>query len=326
MDPIEVTVAETEALNPLIRRFTLRRADGAALPGFTAGAHVRVRVTLPGGSTDWRHYSLVNLTADALATQAPQSYVIAVRREDEGRGGSRFMHQALAAGATLAIEPPKNDFPLAEHEGTAVLVAGGIGVTPLASMAAHCKAAGRPVRMVYAGRTRELLAFLPELQALLGDALTVHADAEAGGPLNVKALLDGCAPSDRLYVCGPKVLLDAVLADANARGWPRERVHFELFTEPVVEEGDRPFEVVLEQSGQSYTVPAGQTLLDCLIEHGCDPLFDCKRGECGVCAVPVLDGEIDHRDYVLTERERAAGNVIQICISRAKGPRLVLDL
>jgi len=121
-------------------------------------------------------------------------------------------------------------------------------------------------------------------------------------------------------------MLDAVLARTQARGWEHDRVHFELFTEPVAEEGDQAFEVELAQSGQRFTVPADQSILDCLIDHGCDPMFDCKRGECGVCTTPVLEGEIDHRDYVLTAREKAEGNVMQICISRAKGPRLVLDI
>jgi vanillate O-demethylase ferredoxin subunit len=252
--------------------------------------------------------------------------VIAVRKEAEGRGGSRFMHEQLQEGDTLAIEAPKNDFPLHTGPGGTVLVAGGIGVTPLATMAARRRAEGAAVRMHYAGRSCDLMAFLPELQTLLGDDLRVHADAEAGTPLDIDALLDSVPTGDRLYVCGPKVMLDAVLERTQARGWEHDRVHFELFTEPVAEEGDQPFEVELAQSGQCFTVPADQSILDCLIENGCDPMFDCKRGECGVCAVPVLEGEIDHRDYVLTAREKAEGNVMQICISRAKGARLVLDI
>jgi vanillate O-demethylase ferredoxin subunit len=117
-----------------------------------------------------------------------------------------------------------------------------------------------------------------------------------------------------------------VLAKTQARGWTHERVHFELFTTPVAEAGDRPFEVVLSQSGQSFAVPADQTLLDCLIAHGCDPMFDCKRGECGVCTATVLEGEVDHRDYFLSDAEKASGKVMQVCVSRARGPRLVLDM
>jgi ferredoxin-NADP reductase len=323
---LQLRVAEARALNPLIRMLRLRAEDGGALPGFAAGAHIRVQVSLPGGTTDWRHYSLINFATARNATNAPTEYVIAVRKEADGRGGSRFMHEQLKEGDTLAIEAPKNDFPLHTGPGGSVLVAGGIGVTPLATMAARRRAEEAPVRMHYAGRSRELMAFLPELQDLLGDDLRVHADAEAGAPLDVEALLDTVPAGDRLYVCGPKVMLDAVLARTQARGWEHDRVHFELFTEPVAEAGDQPFEVELAQSGRRFIVAADQSILDCLIDNGCDPMFDCKRGECGVCAVPVIEGEIDHRDYVLTAREKAEGNVMQICISRAKGARLVLDL
>ncbi|MGJ3703857.1 PDR/VanB family oxidoreductase [Variovorax sp. AFSI2.2] len=323
---LELRIAEVRELNPLIRMLRLRAEDGRALPGFAAGAHIRVKVSLPGGKADWRHYSLINFATERNATNAPAEYVIAVRKEAEGRGGSRFMHEQLKQGDTLIIESPKNDFPLHTGPGGSVLVAGGIGVTPLTSMAARRRAEGAPVRMHYAGRSRDLMAFLPELQALLGADLRVHADAEAGAPLDIDALLDDVPAGDRLYVCGPKVMLDAVLARTQARGWEHDRVHFELFTEPVAEEGDQPFEVELAQSGRRFTVPADQSILDCLIDNGCDPMFDCKRGECGVCATPVLEGEIDHRDYVLTAREKAEGNVMQICISRAKGARLVLDI
>jgi len=323
---LQLRVAEALSLNPLIKQFKLRAADGAVLPAFTAGAHIRIEVTLGDGKKDWRHYSLINFAAQTGATDAPTEYVIAVRKEDDGRGGSRFMHERLNEGDTVTIEVPKNDFPLHTGPGGTVLLAGGIGITPLASMATRRRAEGLPVRLHYAGRSRDLMAFLPELQTVLGDDLRVHADTEQGGPFDIGALLDGFPASDRLYVCGPKVMLDAVLAQTQARGWTHDRVHFELFTTPVVEEGDHPFEVELAQSGQRFTVPADQSILDCLIEHGCDPMFDCKRGECGVCATPVIDGEIDHRDYVLTAREKAEGNVMQICISRAKGQRLILDI
>ncbi|GAA4349985.1 PDR/VanB family oxidoreductase [Variovorax defluvii] len=323
---LQLRVAEARQLNPLIRQFRLRADDGRALPGFDAGAHIRIQVELPGGVQDWRNYSLINFATERNATVAPTEYVIAVRREDEGRGGSRFMHERLQPGDPVTIELPKNDFPLHTGPGGTVLLAGGIGITPLASMAARRRAEGERVRLHYAGRSRDLMAFLPELQSLLADDLRVHADAEAGGPLDIDAVLDAVPPGDRLYVCGPKVMLDAVLARTQARGWEHDRVHFELFTEAVVEEGDQPFEVELAQSGQRFTVPANQSILDCLIEHGCDPMFDCKRGECGVCTTAVLEGEIDHRDYVLSAREKAEGNVMQICISRAKGPRLVLDI
>ena len=323
MSTISMRVAQVETLNPLIRRFTLQPVQGGALPTFDAGAHVRVRI---GTADEWRHYSLIDFsTAADAGTAAPLAYAIAVRLEDAGRGGSRFMHN-LQAGDVITIEPPRNDFPLAAHGGCAVLVAGGIGVTPLASMAARCRAQGRPVRMVYAGRSSALMALLPELQTVLGDALRVHTDEEAGASLDVDALLDACAPEDRLYVCGPQPLLDAVLAAAHARAWPSERVHFELFTASVAQAGDHAFEVVLSQSGQQYTVPADQTILECLIDHGCDPLFDCKRGECGICAVSVTKGVPLHRDMFLSDEEKQSERYMCTCVSWGASAELTLDI
>ncbi len=324
--PLQLRVVQACTLNPLIRMLRLRADDGSDLPAYAAGAHVRVRVDLPDGVQDWRHYSLVNLVAQPGATDAPTEYLIAVRKEADGRGGSVFMHDSVAEGQLLNVEPPHNDFPLHGGAGRAVLLAGGIGVTPLVSMAAQRRALGLPVRLHYAGRSRDTMAFLPELQALLGEALQVHADAEHGAPLDITAVLDACQPSDQLYVCGPQAMLDAVLSQTRQLGWEAARVHFELFGAPLAEAGDQAFTVELAQSGQCWTVAADQTILECLIAHGCDPLFDCKRGECGVCSTVVIEGEVEHRDYFLSAAEKAQGHVMQICISRAKGARLVLDL
>ena len=164
------------------------------------------------------------------------------------------------------------------------------------------------------------------LEQRLGANITVHADDEQGGAfLDVDGLLGSVAAVDRVYLCGPKPMLDGALASAKARQWEAGRLHFELFTVAEPEAGDHAFEVELAQSGVTLTVPANQSILDCLIEHGYDPLYDCKRGECGVCTLPVLEGEIDHRDYVLTDSEKASGKMMQVCVSRAKGNKLVLD-
>lgn len=323
METIALVVTSVRSLNPWVRELVLRAADGATLPGFTAGAHIRVQVQAAGAS-DWRDYSLID-AKDGEST-APTSYRIAVRREDAGRGGSRYMHEQLKEGDVVQVQTPKNDFPLHDHAGAAVLLAGGIGVTPLVSMAARLRAQGRPLRMHCAVRDTDWLAYQDELSALLGNDLQVHSDQQAGGPLDVAAILGRCAADEQVYVCGPKPMLDAVLARADQLGWPPERVHFELFAPPVVEAGDHAFELELAQSGLRLQVPANRSILDVLIDAGCDPMFDCKRGECGVCAVSVIEGEIDHRDYVLTAGERDAGNVMQVCVSRAKGRRLVLDL
>ncbi|MGJ7498098.1 PDR/VanB family oxidoreductase [Variovorax sp. RT4R15] len=318
-------VATIDDLNPFIRRIVLRAPDGGLLPSFSAGAHIQVQVPLATGLSDWRHYSLISFDPSGSSTLAPCDYTIAVRREDAGRGGSKHMHR-LKAGDSVTVQAPKNDFPLRDHEAPAVLVAGGIGVTPLASMATELKRLNRVARMVYAGRTRALMAFIPELRMLLADSLELHVDEEANAPLDIAQLLDGCDAGEILYVCGPKIMLDAILSATQARAWPSDRIRFELFSAPEAQTGDRAIEVVLKQSGKTLTVPADHSILDCLLDNGCDVLADCKRGECGICATNVLEGEVDHRDYVLTEAEKASGKIMQICVSRAKGPRLVLDL
>ena len=322
---LTLCVSDAGMLTAEVRQLRLRPASaGQTLPGFTAGAHISLQVTLPDGKTDWREYSLVALSDDE--SKCPAEYRIAVRKENPGRGGSQFVHEQLKAGDILEVRAPRNQFPMESSNDRAVLIAGGIGVTPVASMAAHCRHIGRPVTMYYAGRSRASMAYVDELQALLGDDLHLHADDEAGKPLDLGALFSGLGASDHIYFCGPTPMIDAILAMAEKQGWPRNQVHFELFNAPAAEEGDHAFEVELAQSGKTLTVPADKSILEVLIDEGFDPLYDCKRGECGVCACDVLSGEIDHRDYILTAREKEAGNIMHTCVSRAKGNKLVLDM
>lgn len=325
VEALQLRVLEARLLCPQIRLLRLAAADGAPLPAFKPGAHIRVRVQADRGGP-WRHYSLVQLEPDAAALQAPQQYTIAVRLEADGRGGSRFMHERVQVGDTLAVLAPRNDFALIEDGSAAVLVAGGIGITPLATMASWCIAHARPVRMYYAGRSRAAMAFVEPLARLLGPRLTLHTDDTAGGPLDAAAIVARLQPSERLYVCGPRPMLDSFLAAAQRHGWPRERLHFELFSAPAVAPDAAEVEIELARTRRTLRVPADKSILDALLEAGCDLPFDCRRGECGVCRVDVLDGDIDHRDYVLTDAEHAAGNVMQVCVSRARSRRLVLDL
>ena len=322
---LSLRVARRSVLTPEIVMLELVPAEGGeSLPAFTPGAHIALQVTLPDGQTGWREYSLI--TFDPIQAAKPTSYVVAIRREQLGRGGSQYVHATIAEGDVLSVRSPRNQFELDNATHPVVLVAGGIGVTPLTGMAALCRRTGRPVRMVYAGRSRSTLAMVSELTEMLGNQLALHIDDEAGAPLNLPALFDSLGQEDHIYCCGPLPMIDAILAEAAQRGWPRSRVHFELFSAPAHEAGDNAFEVELAQSGQTLSVPPDKSILDVLIDAGHDPLYDCKRGECGVCAVDVLSGEIDHRDYILTDREKAAGNLMHICVSRCKSDRLVLDL
>ncbi len=325
MQSLKLIVREVHRESPLIQAFRLTREDGGALPAFGPGAHLKVSIP---GQREPRCYSLVQLTADASTFAAPTEYRLGVRLEDPSLGGSRHMHN-LKPGDALTVEGPRNDFPL--HESPAgdepvILIAGGIGITPIASMAAALQAAQRAFVLHYCGRGREHLAFLSELTTLAGDALVLHADDEPDTRFDLEALLAAASPHQHLYVCGPKGLIDATIAAARAGHWPDAHVHFELFSSAAPLAGDQPFELELRQSGQVFTVPADKTIVDVMEEAGCDPMYDCKRGECGVCQATVLEGEPDHRDYYLSETEKASGKIIQICISRAKSARLVLDL
>jgi vanillate O-demethylase ferredoxin subunit len=193
-------------------------------------------------------------------------------------------------------------------------------------MAAALTTDKRPYRLYYAGRSREQLAFVPALEALCGDKLVLHADDTAGHVFDIHGLMASLTNNEPAYCCGPRVMIDAAIAAAKDLGWQDGRLRFELFTAAAPVAGDASFEVVLKSTGESFLIPPDKTILDVLIEAGKDPLHDCKRGDCGICQVDVVEGVPDHRDYILTDAEKAEGKKMQICVSRSKSPRLVLDL
>ena len=320
MDQFDLTVTDIRAETSLIRAIRLARPHGEPLPSWEAGAHVKVR--LPDGGE--RSYSLINTSLDPAATTRPHAYRLGVRLERPSQGGSKFMH-ALKVGDVLAVATPRNNFPLEPASKPIVLLAGGIGVTPVLSMAATLTAGKHPYRFIYAGRSRDQFAFLAESEALCGEHLTVHTD-DTGGILNVKGLMTSLSGNEPLYVCGPKPMIDAAIQSARDLGWVDGRLRFEIFAAAAPHAGDQPFEVVLNNSGKTFLIPPDKTILSVLIEAGEDPMHDCQRGDCGICQVSVIEGTPDHRDYILTDTERADGKVMQICVSRSKSPRLVLDL
>jgi ferredoxin-NADP reductase len=320
MDQFDLTVADIHAETALIRAIKLARPHGEPLPSWEAGAHVKVR--LPDGGE--RSYSLINTSLDPAATTRPHAYRLGVRLEQPSQGGSQFMH-ALKVGDVLSVSAPRNNFPLEPTSKPVVLLAGGIGVTPVLSMAATLAASQRPYRFIYAGRSRDQLAFLGESEALNRDRLTIHTD-DVAGIFDVKGLMASLTGEEPLYLCGPKPMIDTAIKSAKELGWPDGRLRFEIFATVMPLEGDQPFEVVLNNSGKTFQIPPDKTILAVLLEAGEDPLHDCQRGDCGICQVSVIEGTPDHRDYILSDAEKAAGKVMQICISRSKTPRLVLDL
>ncbi|MDE4139123.1 MULTISPECIES: PDR/VanB family oxidoreductase [Rhodobacterales] len=314
MSKIDGVVLEVTPLTDRISSLIVAATDGRVLPEWEAGAHVEFDV--PGGT---RAYSLVAFDADMMS--APKEYRITVQREDEGQGGSKAMH-ALTVGDPVTFAAPKNDFPV-KLDAPAVLLAGGIGVTPMISMAAALQAAGQRFAFHYAGRTGAAMAYHERLADTLGEAFHLHCDDDTSA-LDLDALISGLGDA-HLYVCGPRGLLDAVRAKAEGAGIPADHVHFELFTAAEAQEGDSAFEVQIND-GRVFTIPADKTIVEVLEEHDVDVLYDCQRGDCGICQCDVIEGVPDHRDVVLSEAERAAGDVMQICVSRAKSARLVLDI
>lgn len=299
-----------------IRLIELVGEQGQALPDYTAGAHIKV----DAGDKGQRAYSLIQWSQP---TSSPGRYIIAVQREDDGDGGSAYMH-TLAIGQTLTVSEPDNDFALSESQAPVVLIAGGIGITPIVTMAATLKEQEHNFHCHYTGRERSSMALLSELEMHFGRSISIYTDDES--PMNVGTLIDSCDPSSHLYICGPVGMIDAVRSKAIAANFKPEQIHIELFNSPKAEISDSSFEVEISSTGQVYVIPVGQSIIDVLHAQGVDLVFDCQRGDCGICQVDVLSGVPDHRDVVLSDEERSSGNVMQICVSRAKSDRLVLDI
>lgn len=313
-DMLALVVASVTPLTPAIKAFVLRPANGGDLPPFTPGAHLSVQVAEANGQ---RAYSLVR------PHDGSGSYEIAVLHEPEGSGGSAWMH-GLAPGAMLAAHPPRNDFALHKGGRQPLLVAGGIGITPLLCMARALAAEGQAFDFFYATRSEEATAYLDEVRALGGTV--VHDGGDPARGLDLRTLLAAPQSGRHLHVCGPRGMVQAVVDTARAQGWPDDHVHFELFAGALAEAGDTPFEVRTLRSGKTLRVQPGQSLLDVLIAAGLDPMYDCRQGDCGVCAVDVVEGVPDHRDHNLSPREKAGGKTLCTCVSRAKTPHLVLDI
>jgi len=299
-----------------IRVFDLVARDGMVLPPYTPGAHLSFDLGEPGT----RSYSLVDWPDDASDSQV---YRIAVQREDSGDGGSKKMH-GLAVGDLLDADGPKNDFALADHSGPVLLLAGGIGITPLISMATRCARDARPYSLVYAARSRDVMGFSTLLDHAFGEAVRLALDDT--NPLDLAALMADLAPETHLYICGPRGMIDAARAAASAAGLSEPQIHIELFSTPTAASGDAPFEVEISSTGQVFYIPPGQSIIEVLEEAGVDLIYDCQRGDCGICQTDVISGIPDHRDVVLSQAERDSGKLMQICVSRARSPRLVLDL
>lgn len=319
---LDVRVTKKSEEAPGIHSFELVEPHGGVLPAFSAGAHIDVH----GPTGIVRQYSLCNHPAER------SRYLIAVLRDPQSRGGSQAMHEQVQPGDILRISRPRNLFSLAPDSPHSLLLAGGIGITPIVCMAEHLADGGGSFEMHYFARSREKTAFHGRIgRSRFHQQVTFHFDDEpATTRQSLPALLASQRAGTHLYVCGPRGFLEAVLGAARARQWPEALLHYEYFGAAAVDAAgaakDTAFEVKLASSGLTCTVAAGQTVVAALAARGVEIPVSCEQGICGTCLTRVLSGKPDHRDQFLTPEEHAANDQFLPCCSRACGPLLVLDL
>ena len=303
---LSAVVTRREFVAPDVVALTLADVDGGLLPSWTPGAHIDVQ--LPSGRR--RQYSLCGSPGRRT------DYRIAVRRIADGGGGSIEMHEAFEVGETLVFEGPRNAFYLVTDERDVLFVIGGIGVTPILPMLHVAQHRGISWRAIYAGSSREYMPFLDEVVSAAPDRVTVWADDERG-VAGVDDLLAGAGPTTAVYVCGPTGMLEAVRAARDEHA--DAPLHYERFSPPPVVDGI-PFELKLARSNRVLSVPANRSALDVMLDHDPTTAYSCQQGFCGTCKVKVLAGQVDHRG-----RTEVGHDEMVVCVSRAKGDRLVID-
>ena len=294
---------------------TLVDPDGDPLPPWTPGAHVDLML----GDGLVRQYSLCGSPGDSRTIR------LGILRAPDSRGGSSYVHEAVSVGSVVRVRGPRNHFPLASSPRY-IFIGGGIGITPMLPMVAEAEASGADWHLYYGGRTRASMAFVDELAAY-GDKVTLVPQDEAG-ILDLASVLGDPRDDTLVYVCGPEGLLGAVEARCGAE-WPSGALHLERFSAKAAEapaSGERSFELVLSGSGVTLQVPPDTSVFDVIQNAGISVLGSCHEGVCGTCEQIVLEGEVDHRDSVLSASERAANDAMMVCVSRCFSDRLVLDL
>ena len=318
LDTLQVRVGRIDAEAEGIRSLRLETVDGRPLPAAVPGAHIDVH--LGPGLT--RQYSLTN------GPDERADYRIAVKLEPASRGGSAAMHQRVNAGDELTISWPRSNFELAREGERHVLLAGGIGITPLLAMGKHLHGVGAAFRLHYFARAPRYAAFADWLAACdWREPVDFRYGLEPAAQRDcLERLLHTPDAGTHLYMCGPGPFMDMVAEVARQQGWPEARVHCEYFSAPApVDASGGPFELRLTRSGLTLQVPAGASIVEVMRQAGVEIVTSCEQGVCGTCLCTVLEGEPDHRDLYLNESERAGGKLMLPCVSRARGARLVLD-
>lgn len=313
---IAVRVADVVEVNELVKRFRFERRDGGLMPTFSGGAHTVVEMD-DHGTRRLNPYSLMSSPNDRAG------YSISVRRDDEGRGGSLFMHNHVKPGMEMVLSNPVNLFSLDLRARKHLMIAGGIGITPFLAQIKQLAASNGNFELHYSVRTPALGSYVGELTAQHPSRVHIYYD-DHKQMIDIDELLDGQLLGTHLYVCGPRGMIDWVRGKAKTAGWPREAVHYEEFLAP---ESGKPFEVKLAVSNKVIQVGEHQSLLEAIEAAGIDAPYLCRGGACGQCETRVIDydGKFLHHDHWLTDEEHASGEKIMPCVSRFEGKTLVLD-
>ena len=291
-------------------------ARNGHLPTFQPGAHIDLH--LPNGMT--RQYSITNGPGELM------SYVIGVKQESASKGGSKILVETVREGDLLAISEPRNNFPLRRDAVRSVLIAGGIGITPLLSMARFLDKSALPYELHYFTRAGETTAFRSELEALHGKVIFHTGLPREQIGQTISDALGQWSMAQHVYVCGPGPMLETVRATAAAQGWPDESIHFEYFRNDKVIDNSSSFDVELARSAMTLHVPSGKSIMEVMREAGLTVPSSCEQGACGTCLTTVIEGEVDHQDVYLNDSEKRANSCMMTCVSRAKSARLVLDI
>ena len=315
--PLSLVITGIRQLSPRVRAYELRDVAGGPLPQVRAGAHLDVPVKLPSGVITHRRYSI------SSNPSRRDAYEIAVLREDAGAGGSVAVHDTFQLGMVLACSMPGNDFPLANEDGPVVLIAGGIGITPIKAMALELLAQGRDFVLHYAYRSQQQAAYLDRLKRQIGNRL-VSYDASQSNRLDASQVLSQLPQGAHVYVCGPTGLIEAVRAAARRASVLDSYVHHEQF-QVAPQAAQKPFVMHLAKSGAKVWVSGQNSALQALEDFGVNVQSGCRTGTCGACAVKVQGGRVQHEDKVLTAEQKTTG-LMCLCVSRAQSDELILDI
>ena len=315
-EKIAVRVTEVVPLNELVTRFKFEPVAGGLLPTFSGGAHTVVELQ-DGNVTRLNPYSLMSDPFDQT------NYTISVRRDDEGRGGSKFLHSNVSVGDEITISNPVNLFSLDLRARKHLMIAGGIGITPFLAQIKQLDRAHGNWELHYSCRSEALGSYVDYLTSTHPNDVNVYYDDQKQA-IDLENLLDGQPLGTHIYVCGPKGMIDWVRGKAEELGWPREAVHYEEFLAP---QPGKPFEVKLAVSNKVIQVGENESLLEAMEREGVDAPYLCRGGTCGMCETTVIDysGNFIHRDHWLEDDEHASGKKIMPCVSRFEGKTLVLD-